>query len=334
MIISFAVVAYNEEEALPGLLADLKNQDYPHEKIEVLLIDSMSKDNTLKIMEDFAREGNDFLRVLVLKNEKKNIPSGNNVALKHYTGDAIIRIDAHSTMPKEFLRKNAEVLMSGEFASGGKRPNIINKSTPWKETLLSAEQSMFGSSIASYRRSDKKMYTSSLFCGMYRREVFEKVGLYNELLARTEDNDINYRIREAGFKLCYSPDIIYYQHTRSTLSKMLRQKYLNGYWIGLTMGVNPKCFSLFHFVPFLFVMGILFTSVLAFLGLPLLSLLMWGAYLLFIVLMTVLEFVKKPVLTNLLLPVLFFLLHVSYGTGTIIGLLKMPFWIKKMKGKK
>ena len=334
MIISFAVVAYNEEETLPGLLADLKNQDYPHEKIEVLLIDSMSKDNTLKIMEDFAREGNDFLRVLVLKNEKKNIPSGNNVALKHYTGDAIIRIDAHATMPKEFLRKNAEVLMSGEFASGGKRPNIINKSTPWKETLLSAEQSMFGSSIASYRRSDKKMYTSSLFCGMYRREVFEKVGLYNELLARTEDNDINYRIREAGFKLCYSPDIIYYQHTRSTLSKMLRQKYLNGYWIGLTMGVNPKCFSLFHFVPFLFVMGILFTSLLAFLGLPLLSLLMWGAYLLFTVLMTVLEFVKKPVLTNLLLPVLFFLLHVSYGTGTIIGLLKMPFWIKKMKGKK
>ena len=333
MVVSFAVVAYNEEDTLPRLLSDLKNQDYPHEKIEVLLIDSMSTDNTLKIMEEFAREENDFLRVFVLRNEKKNIPSGNNVALKHYTGDAIIRIDAHATMPPEFLRKNAEVLMSGEYASGGKRPNIINKSTPWKETLLAAEQSMFGSSIASYRRSDKKMYTSSLFCGMYRREVFEKVGIYNEHLARTEDNDINYRIREAGFKLCYSPDIVYYQHTRSTLRKMLRQKFLNGYWIGLTMGVNPKCFSLFHFVPFLFVLGILFTSLLAFFGFPLLSYLMWGCYVFLLIAMTVTEIIKKPSFAKLLLPFLFLALHVSYGMGTLIGLIKMPFKAKEMRNR-
>ena len=113
MIISFAVVAYNEEKTLPKLLNDLKNQDYPHEKIEVLLIDSMSTDNTLSIMQKFAEEEKGFLKVLVLKNEKKNIPSGNNVALLNYTGDAIIRLDAHATMPPEFLRKNAEVLLSG-----------------------------------------------------------------------------------------------------------------------------------------------------------------------------------------------------------------------------
>ncbi len=333
MIISFAVVAYNEEETLPRLLSDLKNQDYPHEKIEVLLIDSMSKDGTMKIMEKFAQEEHGFLRVLVLKNEKKNIPSGNNVALKHYTGDAIIRLDAHATMPPEFLRKNAEVLMSGEYASGGKRPNIINKSTAWKETLLAAEQSMFGSSIASYRRSDKKMYTSSLFCGMYRREVFEKVGIYNEHLARTEDNDINYRIREAGFKLCYSPDIVYYQHTRSTLNKMLRQKFLNGYWIGLTMGVNPKCFSLFHFVPLLFVLGILFTTALAFLGFPFLSYLMWGCYGFLVIAMTIMELVKKFSFPKLSLPFIFFALHLCYGAGTLIGIVKMPFKAKMMRNR-
>lgn len=331
MIISFAVVAYNEEKTLPKLLNDLKNQDYPHEKIEVLLIDSMSTDKTLSIMEKFAEEEKGFLKVLVLKNEKKNIPSGNNVALLNYTGDAIIRLDAHATMPPEFLRKNAEVLLSGEYASGGRRPNIISDSTPWKETLLSAEQSMLGSSIASYRRSTKKMYTSSLFCGMYRREVFDKVGLYNEHLTRTEDNDINQRIREKGFNLCYSPDIVYYQHARNTLGKMLRQKYLNGYWIGLTMGVNPKCFSIFHFVPFAFVLGIILTTVLAFLGFPLLSYLMWGAYSLLMVLMAVIEIIKKPILAKVLLPFLFLILHLSYGAGTLLGLLKMPFCAKKFR---
>lgn len=330
MIVSFAIVAFNEEAYLPTLLSDLKAQDYPHVKIEVLLIDSMSTDNTRKIMEDFATEDNGFLLVKVFENPKKLIPCGHNVALDNYTGDALIRIDAHASMPSDFITKNVDVLKSGEVASGGRRPNIIDDSTPFKETLLAAEQSMFGSGFASYRNSNKKMYASSLFCGMYKREVYEKVGKYNELLPRSEDNDMTYRIRKAGYKLCYSPDIVFYQHTRSSLPKMLKQKYLNGYWIGKTMGISPKCFSLFHFVPFAFVMAIIITTVLAFLGFPLLSCLMWFAYLLLITVMTVAEIIKKPVVTQLLLPLIIFLLHISYGVGTLFGLVIMPLWVKKV----
>ena len=193
---------------------------------------------------------------------------------------------------------------------------------------------MFGSSIAPYRNSTQKMYTKSLFCGMYRREVYEKVGHYNALLPRSEDNDMTQRVRSAGFKLCYCPEIVFYQHTRSTLGKMLRQKYLNGYWIGKTMGINPRCFSLFHFVPFAFVLGIMLTTALALLGWPLLAQLMWGAYGLLVVAISVLELVKELSMYKLLLPVLFLLLHVSYGIGTVIGLVEMPFWVKKVKGKK
>lgn len=331
MIVSFAIVAFNEEEYLPKLLNDLNEQDYPHSKIEVLLIDSMSTDNTRRIMEDFSAADNGFLAVKVLENPKKLIPCGHNVALDNYTGDALIRLDAHASMPADFISKNVAVLNSGEMASGGRRPNIIDDSTPFKETLLSAEQSMFGSGFASYRNSNKKMYASSLFCGMYKREVYEKVGKYNDLLPRSEDNDMTYRIRKAGFKLCYCPDIVFYQHTRSSLPKMLKQKYLNGYWIGKTMGISPKCFSLFHFVPFAFVLAIIFTTVLALLGFPLLSYLMWLAYISLITVMTVVEIVKKPVITNLLLPFIFFLLHISYGVGTLLGLIVMPFWVKKVK---
>ena len=112
---------------------------------------------------------------------------------------------------------------------------------------------------------------------------------------------------------------------------MLKQKYLNGYWIGKTMGISPKCFSLFHFVPFAFVLAIIFTTVLALLGFPLLSYLMWIAYISLITVMTVAEIIKKPVITNLLLPFIFFLLHISYGVGTLLGLIVMPFWVKKVK---
>ena len=331
MIVSFAIVAFNEQAYLPSLLEDLKAQDYPHNKIEVLLIDSMSQDNTKNIMEQFKATTNDFLSVKVLPNPKKIIPCGHNVALDNYTGDALIRIDAHASMPSDFISKNVAVLKSGEVASGGRRPNIIDDSTPFKETLLTAEQSMFGSSFAPYRNSNKKMYTSSLFCGMYKREVYEKVGRYNDLLPRSEDNDMTYRIRKAGFKLCYSPDIEFYQHTRSSFSKMLKQKYLNGYWIGKTMGVSPKCFSLFHFVPFAFVLAIIFTSVLAAFGHPLLSVLMWLAYSMLVLSITVIETIKKPLATNLLLPLIFLTLHIAYGVGTLLGLIVMPFWLHKVK---
>ena len=113
---------------------------------------------------------------------------------------------------------------------------------------------------------------------------------------------------------------------------MLRQKFLNGYWIAKTFGVNPRCISLFHFVPFFFVMAIIITSVLSAFGIWQLAALLWGAYLLFIIANSVIEITRnefKPVI--LLLPILFFLLHISYGVGTIKGLIEMPFWVRKIK---
>lgn len=334
MIVSFAVVAYNEAETLPRLLSDLVKQDYPHEKIEVLLIDSMSADNTARIMEDFAAEDHGFLRVKVLQNPGKMLCCGCNVMLENYTGDALVRIDAHASIPEDFLSKNVKVLQNGEYVSGGRRPNIIDESTPWKETLLLVESAMFGSSIAPYRRQKKKSYVKSVFHGMYRREVYDTVGPYNRWLAGNEDNDMSYRIRKAGYQLCYSPDIISYQHTRNTLRKLLWQKYRNGVWIGRTMGINPRCFSIYHFVPFFFVLGILFTTALALCGHPLLGQMMWAAYCLVILLSTVAEMARRPFsATNLLLPVLFFLLHVCYGAGTLVGLINMPFWLWGIRKK-
>ena len=327
MLITVCVVAYNEDKVLPYLLDCIKYQDYPHNKMEIVLVNSMSADNTRKVMENFANHNPDFYDVQVLDNPGKKLAFGWNVALKNYKGDAIVRIDAHATIPNDFVRKNVEVLESGEYVSGGIRPNIIDENTPWKELLLLAEQSMFGSSIAPYRRSEKKSYVKSIFHGAYRREVFDKIGYYNEQLGRTEDNEIHYRMREAGFKICYSPDIISYQHTRNSLKGMLKQKYGNGYWVSLTLKACPKCLEIYHFVPLAFVLGIILTTVLTCFGMPLLGELMWGAYWILAILMTVLSIrVKKKHRNMLLLPVLFFLLHVSYGIGSLIGLIKLPFW--------
>ncbi len=333
MLISIAVVAYNEEKTLSSLLNDILNQDYPKEKTEILLIDSMSGDNTYKIMEDFAAEHSAYYyAVKLLKNEKKTLPYGCNVMLENYSGDAIVRIDAHASVPVDFISKNVKLQQSGEMVTGGRRPNIIDGETNWKKTLLTAESAMFGSGFAAYRNSEKKCYVSSIFHGMYRREVYDTVGLYDVRLARTEDNDMSERINRAGFKMCYDPEIISYQHTRSNLKLMLRQKFLNGYWIGKTMGINPKCFSIFHLVPFAFVMAIIITGILAAFGIWQFAALLWGVYTLFVVVNSVIEIIKNEFsFTNLELPVLFFLLHTSYGIGTLKGLVEMPFWVRRVR---
>ncbi len=332
MTVSVAIVAYNEEKYLPALWESLVAQDYPHEKIEVLLIDSVSTDSTRAMMKGFAAENHGFLQVRVLENPGKIIPCGCNVALKHYTGDAIVRPDAHVALAPDFLSKNVALLESGEDVAGGVVESVLATDTPFQRTLLLAENSAFCGGIASFRRLTEKDYVSTLAFGLYRRRVFDTVGLYNEVLACNEDNDMSYRIRKAGFRLCCDPSIQTRRVTRSSFRGLLRQKYRNGYWIGKTMGIQPKCFSLFHFVPFFFVLGIVLTSVLSALGFPWLGIAMWGAYWLLAFAFAGLEISRTSFAwSHLLLPFVYFLLHLVYGTGTLLGLAVMPFWVGKIK---
>ena len=332
MKVSFIVVAYNAGSKLENLLEDLKKQDYNHNDIEIILVDSNSSDNTKDIMMKFKEINKTFSKVLVLDNPKKILPCGWNIALEASTGDLILRVDAHSSLPNDFISKNVNRIDMGEKIVGGHRISIIDENNAWQKTLLIAEKSIFGSGIATYRRKEREEYVSTLAHAAYSREVFKKVGGYDERLARTEDNEIHYRMKKAGYKFLLDPTIKSYHHARNSLSKMMKQKYLNGYWIGLTMGISPKCFSIYHFVPLVFVLALIFSIIFAFVfsGIPVILLL--GAYFTFNILNTIFSIIsEKKHLDYLLLPFIFFLLHLSYGWGTLYGLIKLPFWIRLNK---
>ena len=332
MKVSFIVVAYNAGSKLENLLEDLKKQDYNHNDIEIILVDSNSSDNTKDIMMKFKEINKTFSKVLVLDNPKKILPCGWNIALEASTGDLILRVDAHSSLPNDFISKNVNRIDMGEKIVGGHRISIIDENNAWQKTLLIAEKSIFGSGIATYRRKEREEYVSTLAHAAYSREVFKKVGGYDERLARTEDNEIHYRMKKAGYKFLLDPTIKSYHHARNSLSKMMKQKYLNGYWIGLTMGISPKCFSIYNFVPLVFVLALIFSIIFAFVfsGIPLILLL--GAYFTFNILNTIFSIIsEKKHLDYLLLPFIFFLLHLSYGWGTLYGLIKLPFWIRLNK---
>ena len=323
MPISVGIIALNEEEYLPSLLNDISSQTFPLSEIELLLIDSMSSDDTKSIMEEFKhKESGKFSDIRIFENEGKWQSNGWNLFIDNAKGDVLVRIDAHSKIPKNFLTSlvnNLKVYDCGVI--GGRRPTILKDSSNWAKILLEAENSLFGSGIAAFRNSDKPRLVKSVFHGAYRKEVFERVGKFNEDLHRTEDNEIHYRIRKLGYKIMYIPSIESYQYARPTLRKMLKQKFLNGFWIGKTTWICPKCLSLYHYIPFLFISSLMigFLLVIHCSFLLFLILIVYGV---FDIINTTSSIINKKNFKMIILFILFPMLHIAYGIGTFVGIFR------------
>ena len=329
MLVSVIIGLLNEEKYLPKLIEDFKRQTYPHKNIELIFIDGMSTDKSWEILNDFENKVNDFYDIKLLKNPKRILSAGMNIGIQNSTGNLLLKVDCHSHLTDDFIKNNIKIINEGEYVCGGPRPNIIENSNNFKNTLLLVEENLFGSGIASYRKKSDKKYVNSVFQGMYRKEVFEKCGLLNESVGRVEDNELHYRIRNNGYKIRYSNDILSYQYTRPTLRGMVKQKYSNGYWIGKVSHIYSKAFSIFHFVPVVFVSSIIFSLLLLFVT-NFFILTLAIVYFLFTVLVTILTMLNNKFnLTLLLMPILLFLIHFSYGLGTLIGLLKGFSWKKE-----
>lgn len=331
--VTFGIIAYNEQRYLPDLLDDLLKQTYDKKLIEVIFVDGESQDNTLEIMKEFQNKySNVFMGVKLFQNTKRVQPAGWNIVIQNSAADALLRIDAHARLPENFVENSIKCLNAGEYVCGGPRENIIDENTLWKQMLLTAEQSMFGAGVASYRQgTQEKKYVKSLFHAAYREDVINKVGLFNEELIRTEDNEYHYRVYQAGYKICYDPQIHSYYQTRNSLKGMMRQKYLNGLWIGKTLFVCPRCISFFHLVPCAFVLAVLLTAIMGATGIiwPITAL--WIAYGTANIAMTVISADWRNIYC-FLLPIIFLLLHLSYGAGTIEGVSSMI--IKKMNNSR
>ena len=320
MKISFIIVAFNAAKHLGALLEDVCAQTIPKEQIELLLINSASTDETEAIMRAFAQSAP--FDVKVLANPKRWLAAGINVALAAATGECIIRLDAHARIPADFLEKNLRALENGEAIVGGSVLGGEPKGA-WENVLRTVDTSRFCGGAAPFRNGGEARYVDTLAYALYRREVYTRVGLYDERLRRTEDNDMHYRMHQAGYKFFFSPDIVSYHAARSTLRGQLKQKWGNGYWIGRTMHIQPHCFAPRHLIPAAFVLAVLGCLVLLpVTPLPLLLLaLVYGAADLIFALRGAVGQQEGKLLGAVTLPFLFPAVHIVYGAGTIAGLL-------------
>lgn len=325
-VVSVIIIAYNEEHYLDRVLHDVLRQDYPRSLIDLVLVDSASQDATRAMMSRFAdHHGADFAAITVADNPARILPAGWNVALPLTKGEIITRWDAHAEFAPDFISHVVNVLKD-EYVCGGPRPTkVADESDQCQELLHLVEESAFGASFAQYRSTDTgETYVDAVFHGSYRRVVFDTVGTFDERLVRTEDNDIFYRIRKAGYRIKFSPKIRSTQIIRPTVRGMIKQKFSNGYWIGKTLVIQPGAVGKHHVVPGLFVSALGASCALAITGkrLPLVALA--SAYALADAAMTVsaLHSREKTSFNPYLgaLPLAFPVIHIAYGLGTIKGL--------------
>lgn len=323
MLISFTCVAYNEQAHLPAYFDCLTQQDIAPEHIELLLVDSASTDETKTLMRKFKDEHPEFAAIKLLDNPKKFKPSGLNVALQHATGDYFVCVDAHARFPQNFLSASLDVMREGHDIVGGYRPTIELTHTAWSHMLWSLEESLFGSSIARYRRKTQAGPVSSVFHPMIKTEVFKKVGRYDEALHRIEDNDMSYRMRQAGYEIWFDPRIESFQLIRPSLRKMLKQKAANGLWIGRGLFEQPACLSWYHLIPLCFFLALLLSAVMGIWHVWLPFALVIGSYLTLVVIMSAWMLIKMSTSFRYtpILPFCFFLLHMAYGLGTCYGIM-------------
>lgn len=335
--VSIIVVALNSEKTLPKLFECINKQIYPHKLIDIILVDSRSKDSTKSIMQKFKHNNiGKFNRIVLVDNPNITLPYGCNEALNKVKTDTVVRLDAHAEIPETFIQNNIIHIEKGENICCGKVISKPSNSNTLSVLLNEAENSMFGGGIADFRRIEKEKYVDTGAFAVYNFDIFKQIGLYNTNLARTEDNEIHYRMRQAGYRFLYDPKIITIRKTRPTFWGLIKQKYLNGYWVCKTIKIQPRCFSWYHFVPLLFILTIIVTTILAVAVTKIPLVIIAISYLIASVTMTIcsINSRKKSENNNIIpyvfMPILFFLLHISYGLGSVVGIIIMPFWrIKK-----
>lgn len=325
--ISIIIPCRNEESFIGRCLDSILANDYPRELLEILVIDGMSDDRTRTIVQGYVQR---HLLIRILDNPKKVTPCALNIGIASAKGEVIMRMDAHATYDREYISRCVKSMDQYQADNVGG----VWKIMPRNNTIIDKAVTMslshqFGIGNAHYRMEGSKeprwVDTVPFFC--YKREVFQKIGLFNESLARGQDMEFNLRLKHAGGRTLLVPDIVSCYYARSDMKSFIRHNWSNGVWAILPfLYTDVMPISWRHLVPLVFVSGVLSAAALA----PLLPLGIWllmGIGIMYFVTnfaaSVQVALREKEIRYLLLMPFVFGALHFSYGLGSLWGLVRV-----------
>jgi len=305
---------YNEAKHIRTVLDFCINAN-PVEK-EVIFIDGDSTDQTCEIIKEYICL---HPNIRLLRNEKRIVPFALNKAIKQAQGDIIVRLDAHTEYAPDYFDKVVETFTTtnADIVGG---PMRIAKGNAVQDAIGYATSNFFGVGNSSFHFEDFEGFTDSVYLGAWRKSIFQKTGLFDELLKRNQDDEFHYRAKSLGFTIYQSPAIKSFYYPRNTFGKLFKQYFQYGLYKPIVLKKISSAISVRHLVPSMFVLYLI--------GLPLFAavnvtyafipLFMYAGANIFFASMS-----KKNPLQVLRIAFAYFIIHISYGSGFLLGLEKI-----------
>jgi len=328
--ISIIIPIYNEEKYISNCILSIVNSDIDH--FELILVDGGSSDKTVDIIKEYQSQY-PFIKLVV--NHQKFTPVSMNIGIKASTGKYIFIISAHAEYKENYFSSLIrEIKRLKANCVGGILRTEVKNSNRKSNAIKIVLTHKFGVGNADFRTGGSKIKeVDTVAFGCYTRETFEQYGFYNEKLIRNQDIEFNRRIIQNGGKVYLVPDVSCIYYARETLSALAKNNFANGKWNILTAFYTGtlRSLSLRHFIPLLFVLSLIVPVV----GSLFISKLWWmslfslASYLTLVIIISSKLRNEHTGIMDLI--AVFLTLHLSYGTGSLWGLLIVL--TKVMKGK-
>ena len=327
MTLSVICPIYNEEKYIAQFLASLLKQDYPKDDLEIILVDGMSKDGTRDIVAGYTQK---YPFIRLIDNPDKIVPYAMNRGIGAAKGDIIMRLDAHASYQPDYFSVlvNGLKRLKAENVGTVCKTDVLHK-TPKTLAIREVLGNKFGVGNSTFRTGiDHEQEVETVPFGCWPKEVFEKYGKYDVRLVRNQDIELNKRIIRGGGHIYILPDTYCTYLARETYHALAKNNYGNGKWNILTVYYTMlfSSLSIRHFIPLAFVSSLIVPALLSLLWWPfiLISIATFLAYTGLIGVISAKLAISKR-LNFLYLVATFFVLHLSYGWGSLMGILKLPF---------
>ncbi len=325
-LVSIIIPVRNEEEYLGRCLESIAKQTYPHDKIEVLVVNGHSTDSSTTIATEFGKRNG--VRVRILDNHKGNTPCGLNIGYKNADGEVFVHFIGHAMMSPDFIAKNMEYLdKTGADAVGGLVISACLDRKTVPQGIGYALNSLFGLGGVMARTGTRARYIDNPSFAAYRRELFDRFGYIDERLTRNQDYEFNQRISAGSAKIYFTPDIRSSYFNRPTYKSLWKEYFNAAKWRSFMIGRFVNAVRKRHLVPPLFVLSVIALAVLGVFFAPAIYalLVLLGIYSVVAIGSSLSIGFKKGIkyVPSVLLSYL--VIHVAYGFGFIWGI--VYFWI-------
>jgi cellulose synthase/poly-beta-1,6-N-acetylglucosamine synthase-like glycosyltransferase len=316
--VSIVIPCRNEENYIHKCLESIIQNDYPKEKLTVYVCDGKSNDRTLEIIAKIS-ESHPFIKVL--NNEKQTTPYALNLGIKADNSDMSIILGAHSEIEKDYITNCVKIL--NEYPEVGCAGGIVSfiPETFKTEIVGMAMSSSFGVGNVYHKTGTKEGYVDTVAFGGYRREVFSKIGYFDESLTRNQDDEFNYRVLKAGFKIYLSKEIKAKYYARSSFKSLYKQYFQYGYWKVYVNKKHATITTVRQVVPLLFVLFLISGILGSLFSIIIFKLFTFILALYFLLAITAAAKKTKNLSNIFLVVYTFLILHISYGYGYLKGII-------------